>query len=144
MNIPEQIKVGNLTYKVAYVSQEFLQNIMNNFDNKYGGSIDYINCTININYNLTKQKQEETFIHYLIHAIFEFNNIEDNEDNADRIAKTLHLIFNETCTEPFSSKTPSDNMCLFTDFLSGTGVFTPESIDSYHKRVGAYTTSKIL
>ncbi|MEX0380452.1 ImmA/IrrE family metallo-endopeptidase [Leuconostoc sp. MS02] len=88
--IPKSIKVGAIDYKIEIVHLE------NNEDgDTLLGHCDYVTNTIQINEKSSKERQEQTLYHELVHAIlFESSNVEfeDNERLVDSLGLMLHQI----------------------------------------------------
>ena len=88
MNIPESIKVGGINYKV-----EFVEHIPNEETGIQIGECDYLQATIKILDSLCVEKQEQTFIHELTHAIANEAGIEEqDEDLINRFALVAYQV----------------------------------------------------
>lgn len=88
MNIPESIKVGGINYKV-----EFVEHIPNEETGIQIGECDYFQATIKILDSLCVEKQEQTFIHELTHAIaYEAGIDEQDEDLINRFALVAYQV----------------------------------------------------
>lgn len=91
MKIPEKVKIGGYIYTVEFVdvvSKE--KNLM--------GEIDYNNQVIRIDKSYSRQTQEATFIHELIHGILNFlgeHEVQENERMIDGIANTIYQIIKD-------------------------------------------------
>lgn len=89
MNIPRTIRIGSVDYTVEK-TDEYLK-----LDGEQClGIIDYEKQTIRIANNLQhKQRQEQTFLHEVVHAItreFKIDFNEEEETIVDKLALGLH------------------------------------------------------
>ncbi len=87
MEIKDKIKIGSMEYEVIKTSKPIL------LDNQAcNGIIDYENLFIEINTNRAVQKQEETFIHEVLHGIIRERNLvlENEEMIVEEIGKGLY------------------------------------------------------
>ncbi|MCG3625946.1 hypothetical protein L9Z72_13700 [Clostridioides difficile] len=90
MNIPKQVKVGGLSYKIEETEEPILVN-----NQLCYGLADYGTETIKLSNNLQSQRvKEATFLHELFHCIFRDRCIEseDEEYLVDVLAKGLHQV----------------------------------------------------
>ncbi|MGX4555734.1 hypothetical protein ACWJWN_16945 [Clostridioides difficile] len=90
MNIPKQVKVGGLFYKIEETEEPILVN-----NQLCCGLADYGTETIKLSNNLQSQRvKEATFLHELFHCIFRDRCIEseDEEYLVDVLAKGLHQV----------------------------------------------------
>lgn len=91
MKLPEKIKIGGIDYEVLLVP-------LKSEELNYGdviGSIIHSECKIWINKEMPLQKQQETLLHEIIHAIDVFigdSNHEDFEENVESFGKVLSSI----------------------------------------------------
>lgn len=91
MEIPKNIKVGGITYNVELV--EYLPH--EEAGNKWG-ECDYQHSTIKIWKGLSLEKQGQTFIHELTHAIAHEAGIDDqDEDLINRFALVAYQVVKE-------------------------------------------------
>ncbi len=87
MEIKDKIKIGSMEYEVIKTSKPIL------LDNQAcNGIIDYEYLFIEINTNRAVQKQEETFIHEVLHGIIRERNLvlENEEMIVEEIGKGLY------------------------------------------------------
>ncbi|RDY22870.1 hypothetical protein CHF27_011150 [Romboutsia maritimum] len=92
MEINDKIKIGSMEYKVTKTDKPLI------LDNKEcKGTIDYENLVINISTNIAEQRQEETFIHEVLHGIIRERNLilEDEEMIVDEISKGLYQVIKD-------------------------------------------------
>lgn len=91
MDIPKSIKVGGINYKVELV--DFLTH--DGVGTKWG-ECDYQHSVIKIWNGLSAEKQEQTFIHELTHAIAHEAGIDDqDEDLINRFALVAYQVIKE-------------------------------------------------
>lgn len=74
MKIPKQIQIAGKIYEIVYDENIYTEEHRN-------GEITYNNQKIKLYKNATKQTQEETFCHELVHGIFNVFNIEINRED---------------------------------------------------------------
>lgn len=87
-----KIKIGSMEYEVIKTDKPIL------LDNEVcNGVIDYENLFIEINTNRAIQKQEETFIHEILHGIIHERNLilEDEEKIVEEISKGLYQVIKD-------------------------------------------------
>ncbi|HBF0312771.1 hypothetical protein ACRVX5_12030 [Clostridioides difficile] len=90
MNIPKQVKVGGLSYKIEETEEPILIN-----NQLCYGSADYGNEVIKLSSSLQSQRVKKiTFLHELFHCIFNDRCIEseDEEYLVDVLAKGLYQV----------------------------------------------------
>ncbi|MDL5002019.1 hypothetical protein QRW96_15435 [Clostridioides difficile] len=90
MNIPKEVKVGGLSYKIEETEEPILVN-----NQLCYGLADYGSETIKLSTNLQSQRvKEATFLHELFHCIFRDRCIEseDEEYLVDVLAKGIHQV----------------------------------------------------
>ncbi|MFW6030181.1 MAG: hypothetical protein ACOCRO_08005 [Halanaerobiales bacterium] len=94
MKIPEKVKIGGIDYEVIMVP-------LKSEELNYGdaiGSITHTDCKIWINKDMPIQKQQETLIHEIIHAIDVFvgdSNCEYFEENVESFGKVLYQVLRD-------------------------------------------------
>lgn len=99
MNIPNKIRVGSIDYDVELTDEILVLDSQQSL-----GIIDYDNTKIKIAQNIqSQQKQEQTFLHELVHAItreFKIDFSEDEEVIVDKLAYGLHQLIRDNlpCT----------------------------------------------
>lgn len=92
MEIKDKVKIGAMEYEVIKTDKPIL------LDNEVcNGVIDYGNLFIEISNNRAIQKQEETFIHEMLHGIIRERNLilEDEEMIVEEISKGLYQVIND-------------------------------------------------
>lgn len=92
MVIKDKIKIGSMEYEVKNTDEPIL------LDNQAcNGIIDYENLLILIYKNRAIQKQEETFIHEILHGIIHERNLilEDEEMIVEEISKGLYQVIKD-------------------------------------------------
>ena len=88
MRIPEKVKIGGLTYTVEITEKLDL------------GSL---NCSAEIAYNAlmirvtpqAKEKMEADFLHEVLHGIFNFLGLEQDERHVEEIAQALYALIRD-------------------------------------------------
>lgn len=89
MKIPKKLKVGGLTYKVTVTN-----NLLSGED--YNGEILYRQLKINLRASMDKTKQEQAFVHELMHAIFLFTgHIDHDEKLVEELAQGLYAVIKD-------------------------------------------------
>ncbi|MGX4600259.1 hypothetical protein [Faecalimicrobium sp. JNUCC 81] len=92
MVIKDKIKIGSMEYDVIKTDQAIL------LDNKVcNGIIDYEDLVIKISTDRSIQRQEETFVHEVLHGIIRDRNLilEDEEMIVDEISKGLYQVIKD-------------------------------------------------
>lgn len=92
MEIKDKIKISSMEYKVTFTDEDIV------LDNKLcNGTIDYENLIITLCSNRSLQRQEETFIHEVVHGIIRERNLilEDEEMIVDEISKGLYQVIKD-------------------------------------------------
>lgn len=94
MEIPSKVRIGSIDYDVELTDEILVLNAQQSL-----GIIDYDNTKIKIANNLqSKQKQEQTFLHEVVHAItreFKIDFTEDEETVVDKLALGLHQVIRD-------------------------------------------------
>ena len=94
MNIPSKVRVGSVDYDVELTDETLVLNTQQSL-----GIIDYDNNKIRIANNIqSNQRQEQTFLHELVHAItreFKIDFTEDEETIVDKLAYGLHQVIRD-------------------------------------------------
>lgn len=93
MNIPKQVKVGGLSYKIEETEEPILVN-----NQLCYGLADYGNEVIKLSSSLQSQRVKEiTFLYELFHCIFNDRCIvnEDEEYLVDVLAKGLYQVITD-------------------------------------------------
>ncbi|MBU7455687.1 ImmA/IrrE family metallo-endopeptidase [Leuconostoc fallax] len=88
--IPKSIKVGAIDYKIEITHLD-----KNDNGDILLGQCDYITNTIQINEESSKERQEQTLYHELVHALFfesSNNEFQDNERLVDSVGLMLHQV----------------------------------------------------
>lgn len=95
MNIPNKVRIGSVDYSVVITDEQLILN-----GRVCYGTIDYDQTQININnsiHNLVRQ--EQTFLHELIHGIIKERSLDiknsDDETIVDEIALGLHQVIRD-------------------------------------------------
>lgn len=92
MEIKDKVKIGAMEYEVIKTDKPIL------LDNEVcNGIIDYYYLFIEISNNRAIQKQEETFIHEILHGIIHERNLilEDEEMIVEEISKGLYQVIKD-------------------------------------------------
>lgn len=92
MVIKDKIKIGSMEYEVVKTDKPILLD-----DQACNGIIDYEKLFIGISTNRAEQKQEETFIHEILHGIINDRNLilEDEEMVVEEISKGLYQVIKD-------------------------------------------------
>lgn len=92
MEIENKIKIGSMEYEVIKTDNPILLG-----NEVCNGIIDYENLFIEISNNRAIQKQEETFIHEILHGIIHERNLilEDEEMIVEEISKGLYQVIKD-------------------------------------------------
>ena len=94
MNIPSKVRIGSIDYDVELTDETLVLNAQQSL-----GIIDYDNTKIRIAKNIqSQQKQEQTFLHEVVHAItreFKIDFTEDEETIVDKLAYGLHQVIRD-------------------------------------------------
>ena len=91
MTIPSEIKVGGINYKV-----EIVDHLPHEETGYKWGECDYQRGTIKIWKELSSEKQEQTFIHELTHAIAHEAGIDNqDEDLINRFALVAYMVIKD-------------------------------------------------
>ena len=94
MNIPSKVRVGSIDYDVELTDETLVLNTQQSL-----GIIDYDNNKIRIANNIqSNQRQEQTFLHELVHAVtreFKIDFTEDEEVIVDKFAYGLHQVIRD-------------------------------------------------
>lgn len=102
MDIPNKARVGSLDYDIELTDETLVLNAQQCL-----GMIDYDNLKIKIAKNIqSKQKQEQTFLHELAHAIvkeYKIDFTEDEEIIVDKFAVGLHQVIRDNLSDSITS-----------------------------------------
>ena len=95
MNIPEKVRIGSRDYDVKLTDETLVLN-----GRECLGIIDCDNTEIKVSKSIqSKQKQEQTFLHELVHGIIKERNLDlqnsDEETIVDEIALGLHQVIRD-------------------------------------------------
>jgi hypothetical protein len=89
MKIPNKVKIGGLTYKIKMVD-------MVSLGPNYIGCCDYKASVIEIAKDMDAQKQEETLIHEMVHAMMEHAGYKEQDEEAvHRTATAFHMLIKD-------------------------------------------------
>ena len=91
MNIPKELKIGGHIFKVDLIDR-FKENLTDE-----AGSCCVSTCRIIINNKeeVVKSYQEEVFIHEIIEAILEMNDIEVEHNVLSTLSQGLYQVFQD-------------------------------------------------
>lgn len=102
MEIPSKVRIGSMDYDVELTDEILVLNTQQSL-----GIIDYDNTKIKIANNIqSKQKQEQTFLHEVVHAItreFKIDFSEDEETIVDKLACGLHQVIRDILNDSVRS-----------------------------------------
>lgn len=89
--IPNKVKVAGIEYVV-----EFPEFVEIDGSRNYQGSASFRQDKIKVLNSLSKQRQEQVFVHELVHAIFnEAGYEEDDEDMVNRLGIVLYQVLKD-------------------------------------------------
>ena len=124
MNIPSKVRVGSVDYDVKLTDETLVLNAQQSL-----GIIDYDNNKIKIANNIqSNQRQEQTFLHELVHAItreFKIDFTEDEEVIVDKLAYGLHQVIRDNLP----------NTIRIGDISATDGINTNKLSEEYAKKV---------
>jgi len=88
MRIPKTVKIGGYTYKVIIRVIDKHEKAIGRGDNNM--------LEILIEKNIPNQKQEEVFIHEVLHAIdYVYNSLALKEGEVERLSEGLYQVFKD-------------------------------------------------
>lgn len=88
MNIPDKVKIGNINYEIVKTQNELIFE-----DEPVDGTISFEESKIELNTsNKSEQYIEETFIHEMVHGIFNYMGINQSEKLVDKVTKGFHQL----------------------------------------------------
>ena len=88
----ESVKVGGINYKVELV------DLTTQRDDEIGWQLGYCHFhkdLIEINSMISEQRQRQTLVHEMMHAIYEEAGVEQDEGNVDALAKVLYQVLKD-------------------------------------------------
>src|SRR5574344_1814076 len=88
----ESIKVGGINYTVELV------DLTTQRDEEIGWQLGYCHFhkdLIEINSKISEQRQKQTLVHEMMHAIYEEAGVEQDEGNVDALAKVLYQVLKD-------------------------------------------------
>lgn len=89
MQIPESLKIGGKVYSVEITDHLDLGSMY------YCGEIDYKNLIIRI-VPSAPGKQEASFLHEMLHGIFDFLGYTDHDEKKiDELANAIHMVIQD-------------------------------------------------
>lgn len=88
MKIPKKVKVGGLIYKVKEVKRLCNNKRTEGYQYQSGQMIK-------LKKSLPKEYKEKTFIHELIHAMFDFLMWEHDETTVESLAQVLYMVIKD-------------------------------------------------
>lgn len=92
MNIPSSVRIVGTDYPITMESR------LNNGEKLAYGHIDYEQSQMQINPDYSRQQQEETFLHEVIHGIcdkLKIKTVNDDEDVVDGLATGLYAFIKD-------------------------------------------------
>lgn len=91
MEIPSEVKIGNINFEVVKTKNNLVFE-----GDPVDGIISFEESKIELGVlNRSQQVIEETFIHEVIHGIFGYMSIEQNEELIIKISKGLHQVIKD-------------------------------------------------
>lgn len=92
MKIPEKVKIGGQIYDVIVTDKVEVGG-----RTTYSGAIMYSESTIELRDDLKGSYAEITFLHEILHGLFEFANFEfdDEEDIVERLSYALYMLIKD-------------------------------------------------
>ena len=88
----DKIKVGGINYQVELV------DLTTQRDEEIGWQLGYCHFhkdLIEINSMISEQRQRQTLVHEMMHAIYEEAGVEQDEGNVDALAKVLYQVLKD-------------------------------------------------
>lgn len=88
----DKIKIGGIDYKIK------LLDLSSRNEGEHGVSMGfcvYQENTIEINKHLHPERQKQTIIHEMVHAMFCEVGIDQDEDTVNRLGNILHQVLKE-------------------------------------------------
>src|SRR5574344_39084 len=85
----ESVKVGGINYQVELV------DLTTQRDEEIGWQLGYCHFhkdLIEINSKISEQRQRQTLVHEMMHAIYEEAGVEQDEGNVDALAKVVYQV----------------------------------------------------
>jgi hypothetical protein len=89
MKVTDKVKIGGQTYDIKLLPQCTTENRM------CDGQILYDKGIVELRNDLQGEYKEYVFTHEIIHGIFEFCGLEQDENMVDRIARALHMVIKD-------------------------------------------------
>lgn len=89
MQIPERIKIGGIIYHVK--NEAVVSRDNHNID----GEVNYSEQIIRLKDVIQGEYREAVFIHEIVHAMFEFCGIEQDENIVSRLSNALHMVIKD-------------------------------------------------
>lgn len=92
MDIKSNIKIGSMVYRIEITNEPILMNCQ-----ECKGIIEYDDLVIRISDKIASQRQEETFIHEVLHGIIRERNLnlEDEEIIVEELSKGLYQVIRD-------------------------------------------------
>lgn len=88
----ESIRVGAIDYEIDYIN---LSTRMDNENGKSMGFCIFEDNLIEINNSMDIERQKQTIIHEMVHAMFFEMGLEDDEDVVNRLGIVLHQVLKD-------------------------------------------------
>lgn len=89
MNITNKVKIGGVTYDVIITSEVDKSN--RNVD----GQIIYDKQEIMLKEGMAKEYSEEVFLHEILHGIFDFINLDNDEKIIRPLSTALYMVIKD-------------------------------------------------
>lgn len=88
----ESIRVGAIDYNIGYIN---LSTRMDDVNGKSMGFCIFEENLIEINNSMDIERQKQTIIHEMVHAMFFEMGLEDDEDVVNRLGIVLHQVLKD-------------------------------------------------
>jgi len=89
MKIPNKVKIGGVTYDVIITKN------VDKSDKNIDGLIIYDKQEIIIEEGLPKEYGEQIFLHEILHRIFEFLDLDNNEEIIRPLSTALYMVIKD-------------------------------------------------
>jgi hypothetical protein len=89
MKITDKVKIGGQIYEVARLA------IVDEQNRNTDGQIQYGEGIIKLQDTLKGDYADYVFIHEIMHGIFEYLCMENNENVVDKLARALHMVIKD-------------------------------------------------
>lgn len=89
MNITDKVKIGGQIYEVSRPT------VCDEENRNTDGQIKYGQGTITVQESLKGDYADYVFIHEIMHGIFEYLCMKNNENTVDKLSRALHMVIKD-------------------------------------------------